>query len=89
MERSYPWGEPRDDDYPDEGGAMEFRVIQSFICRGYELTVKWRARESRYHAFVDLGTAATSHNFMGSTVKEALEGLEHYLKSMPDGDIGP
>lgn len=85
MERSYPWGEPRDDDYPKDGETLELQMIQSFICRGYQLTVKWRSRESRYHAFVDLGSTATSYNSMGPTVKEALEGLDNYLRSVPDG----
>lgn len=55
--------------------------IEDFIQRGYRLCVRWRAYEERYHAYVDLGTAATSHNFMGTSVKEALEGLDRYLES--------
>lgn len=60
----------------------DLETIQSYIAKGYELTVRSRLRDhGKYHALVHLGTTATSYNFMGASVSEALEGLERYLKS--------
>ena len=54
-------------------------AIQSFLLRGYKLTIRWRTHEERFHASVDLGSLATSHNFMALSIEEALQGLENYL----------
>ncbi len=63
---------------------MDLETIQKFITAGYTLRVSCRhlsLHERRYHASVDLGTVSTSHNFMGNYMKEAMEGLETYLRS--------
>lgn len=59
--------------------------IEGFIGRGYELVVKngdWRDATTRpFHALVwRHGHTETSHNFLGASVREALEGLEKYLE---------
>lgn len=61
---------------------MDLENIQAYVSRGYGLRIKYRIHERRYHAFVDLGTTSTSHNFMAPSVKEALDGLDAYLRSV-------
>jgi len=58
---------------------MNLDNIEVFLKRSYTLKVHLRPREGRYHARVDLGNADTSHNFMGASISEALEGLNRYL----------
>lgn len=71
-------GDPPDADF-EPLKALEH--IQQFIERGYTLCVRWRQFEQRYHAYVWLGTTVSSHNFMATSVKESLEGLDRYLES--------
>lgn len=62
---------------------MDLETIQKFITAGYNLHVSCRhlsMHQKRYHASVDLGTDSTSHNFVANSIKEALEGLEGYLR---------
>lgn len=81
-ERSYPWGEPRDDDPPRD-------PIGDWLRRGYRLHVRWRSHEQRFHAYVDMGDIASSQNFMAESLDEALAGLERYLESHASSQAKP
>ena len=70
---------------------MSHENIERFVRGGYDLRVSTYYRDQKIHAMVWLGTIESGHNFLGSTLDEALAGLDNYLAPLHTrtGSPGP
>lgn len=61
--------------------AMRLPNIEYALDQGYELMVT-KLINDRFQARIWLGTTSSSHNCLGKTIPEALEGLERFLTTV-------
>lgn len=60
---------------------MKLPNVEYALDQGYELMVT-KDHTDRFLARVWLGTTSSSHNYLGASISEALEGLERFLSTV-------